>query len=237
MVCVPGGPFMMGCRSGHPPLPDETCDNVDEMPYHQVNLAAFEIDVTKVTVAAYRACVNAGACLGPASGQACNGLEVSRDNHPVNCVDPGDAARFCAWAGKRLPTEAEWEKAARGIDGRTYPWGETVISCELAIMRDCQPDGTVPVGTRPAGASPYGVLDILGLTTEFVSDWYSATAYSDPGAGDNPRGPTTGTERAVRGVSFRMNLENFPLTQLRIANRAGVAPTERVPYRGFRCAK
>ncbi len=157
MVAVPGGAFL---RGSEPDL--DTKD--DETPRTRVEVSAFWIDTTEVTVEAYGACVKAGACKAPdTSSERCSDGELGqlsawnnwihraeRGAHPINCVDWSQAAAFCAWAGKRLPTEAEWEKAARGADGRTYPWGEEPASCVYASMHGggagCGEDRTLPQG-------------------------------------------------------------------------------------------
>lgn len=190
MVIVPAGPFMMGCN----PAVD-TCDLLlDEMPYHEVTLSDFEIDVTEVSQSAYQACVSAGPCGAPTMYYD----PVGTPMHPVIHVTWQQAFAYCAWVGKRLPTEAEWEKAARGTDGRPFPWGSAPPDCTLGNLAAC-PDGyTQPVGSYPAGASAYGALDMAGNAREWVSDWYSATYYGSSPAAD-PSGPATGTEKVLRG--------------------------------------
>ena len=120
MVEVPAGPFFYGCFE----RADTVCD-IDELPSGSFTLPAFSIDRTEVTVAAYRRCVEAKACSAPpvTAPPACNWDKPDRDQHPINCVELADARRYCAWAGKRVPSETEWEKAARGVDARIYPWG------------------------------------------------------------------------------------------------------------------
>jgi formylglycine-generating enzyme required for sulfatase activity len=186
MVDVPQGPFWMGCNEAL----DADCSG-NEYPYHEVTLSAYRIDVTEVAVVAYADCVDAGACSEPDSGAACNWSAVGRGDHPINCVDWQQAADYCAWAGKRLPTEAEWEKAARGTDGRKYPWGSDAPTCSLANfyygVGGCA-DGTVPVGSSPAGASPYAALNLAGNVGEWVADWYE-TFYYASSPSDDPVGP------------------------------------------------
>jgi formylglycine-generating enzyme required for sulfatase activity len=148
MVRVPAGEFTMGSKGGHS----------DEKPEHRVYLEEFYIDKYEVTVAQYRACVEAGACTAPSTGQYYNWGRSERENHPINGVDWDQAQAYCGWAGKRLPSEAEWEKAARGTDGRTYPWGNATPTCGYAVMSQggdgCGQDSTWPVGSKPSGASP-----------------------------------------------------------------------------------
>ena len=229
MVCVEAGPFRMGCNMEL----DANC-SATEFPYHEVELDRFAIDVQEVTVAAYRACVEAGACSEP---DPCNWARPDADDHPINCVDWEQAQAYCAWVGKRLPTEAEWEKAARGTDERTYPWGEDEPDCTRAVIvsdegEGCGGGGTHPVGSRPAGASPYGALDMIGNVEEWVSDWFDSAAYAES-SGVNPQGPEQGSHRIVRGGTWR---SSDPRTT-RAAWRWGNVPAVRYEAGGFRCAK
>jgi formylglycine-generating enzyme required for sulfatase activity len=198
MVEIPAGKFMMGCNSAV----DTECYS-DESPYHEVNLSAFKIDKYEVTAGQYKACVDAGKCMAADTGGSCNYGSSGRDLHPINCVDWTQANAYCQWAGKRLPTEAEWEKAARGTDGRKYPWGNTGLDCDHAVMSvsPCSNSSTQPVGSKPLGASPYGAEDMIGNVWEWASDWYSSSYYSSSPAND-PQGPASGTYRVVRGGSW-----------------------------------
>ena len=226
MVSVPAGRFWMGCNEEV----DTECWD-DEKPGRTVEVAAFQIDKTEVTVAAYRACVSAGKCSPPSTGNACTWDQSGKEQHPVNCVDWAQAQAYCAWAGKRLPTEAEWEKAARGTDRRKYPWGNqgyktagrvANIADEtsgLAWKLDGYDDGysqTAPVKSYPDGASPYGALDMVGNVWEWTADWYdSGRKY-----------------RSVRGGSWY----SYPWLA-RASFRDWFSPAFRYDYLGFRCAQ
>ncbi|MGH2619751.1 MAG: formylglycine-generating enzyme family protein, partial [Anaerolineales bacterium] len=171
MVFVPAGPFEMGSNSG---------DN-SERPVHTVTLDAFWIDRTEVTNAMYEMCVNAGACESPGRTESYSRSSYHGDsqfaNYPVIFVSWYDAKASCEWAGRRLPTEAEWEKAARGKDGRTFPWGNASPDANL-LNFDLDVGDTTETGEYPAGASPYGALDMAGNVWEWVNDWYEETYYS-----------------------------------------------------------
>ena len=207
MVTVPAGPFWMGCNSET----DTNCQSF-EQPYHEVTLSAFEIDRTEVTLAAYTECVTAGICTVPQVDwkDNCNWGVTGKENHPVNCVDWEQATAYCTYVSKRLPTEAEWEKAARGTDGRLHPWGNESATCDRAVMEQDGQDGcgtgdTAPVCSKsPAGDSPYGACDMVGNVWEWVHDWYSSEYYATSPA-ENPTGPEDGVQsvnRVVRGGGF-----------------------------------
>ena len=226
MVWVPPGDFRMGAIG----IP------LDEQPIHRVYLDGYWIDETEVTVSEYRLCVEAGSCTTPFTGGFCN-WNTARQAHPVNCVDWFEATAYCEWVGKRLPTEAEWEKAARGTDARTYSWGEQAPTCDYAVMDEgggggCGTGTTAPVGSKPMGASPYGVLDLTGSVYEWTSDWYGSTYYSESPA-SNPTGPPSGLDRTLRGGSW-FNSAPF----LRASKRFGFDPWYGLDDGfGIRCAK
>jgi formylglycine-generating enzyme required for sulfatase activity len=162
MVIIPAGEFSMGSDS----------HEQDERPAHTVNLPAFAIDRFEVTNDQYLEFITATGQKPPAhwtNGQ----IPADKGNHPVVFVTWDDAKAYCEWAGKRLPTEAEWEKAARGTDGRDYPWGNE-WDPKKANTKDSGIRGTTAVGSFPAGASPYGVMDMAGNVWEWVEDWYKA---------------------------------------------------------------
>ncbi len=169
MVEIPAGAFMMGCNSSV----DGDCYS-DEYPYHQVTLSAFYIDIYEVTAGEYEECVNADGCsYNGTTSRIDRTYQNNKDDHPINYVNWFEAKTYCEWKNKRLPTEAEWEKAARGTDGRLYPWGNQAASCSYALMDDggdgCGTNLTAPVGSKPAGASIYGVMDMSGSVWELVS--------------------------------------------------------------------
>ena len=236
MVHVPRGKAVIGS-------PDSVGD-ADEHPLHEVELAAFCIDRTEVTVGAYEDCVASAHCTPPAVtvyssdylasdikrlSQFCNGND--RPDHPLNCVDWYQATAYCAWADKRLPTEAEWEYAARGPDGRAYPWGnEPPTSARLNSNGDA--DGfktTAPVGSFPDGASPFGALDMAGNVWEWTADVYAPY----PHARVTTLRGATGTTRSLRGGGW-MNLDTGVA---RAAFRNWGDPRDRINTLGFRCAR
>ena len=197
LVYVPAGEFIMGSNNGES----------NEKPVHTVEVDAFWIDKTEVTVRMYKLCVEASVCKELINKWSSTRLgyygNAGFDNFPVIYVDWEMAKTFCEWVNRRLPTEAEWEKAARGTNGRTYPWGAE-ISCSLANYWDgydgCIND-TTEVGTYLDGASIYGALDMAGNVWEYVNDWYSETYYSNSPL-SNPSGPESGRYRIVRGGSW-----------------------------------
>ena len=233
-ILIPAGSFQMGCDSSNPA---ESC-NSWEQPLHTVTLSAYSIDKYEVTNARYKACVAAGGCTVPGSVDSSKrspyyGTSTYAD-YPVLNVDWFQANAFCAWAGKRLPTEAEWEKAARGSsDTRKYPWGNSAPDCTKTNYDSCVGD-TSRVGSYPSGASPYGVMDMAGNVDEWVQDWYDSSYYS-VSPSNNPQGPETGTYRVLRGGSW----VSFDFVgDVRSALRSGLPPRPLdLDSNGFRCVR
>ena len=219
MVEVPAGKFTMGSNSG----------DSDEKPVRQVYLDTYSIDKTEVTVAAYKKCVDAGGCTVPVENfDMCTWEKGGKDKHPINCVNWNQAKAFCGWAGKKLPTEAQWEKAARGTDGRKYPWGNGAPSCQNTVMDGCS-NTTQPVGSKVSGASPYGALDMAGNVWEWTADWKGPY---DSSQTRNPRGPSTGSLRVARG-----GCSGSAAKRVRAADRSGLTPSDAINDLGFRCAR
>ncbi len=276
MVFIPGGEFRMG----------NTGNGDYEGPPHGVTLSPYCIDRTEVTVQAYMECANAGGCVHaptteyrrplPASEEApglaealaafqsqfCNGERNDRLQHPINCVDWEMSRTFCEWRGGRLPTEAEWEFAARGTDGRLFPWGsgapdETRLNAcgpecvamferlgdrtyshgSTFLLRSDGWETTAPVGSYPSGASPFGLMDLAGNVTEWVVD---RSGPYPRAAVRNPRGPSRGDYRVLRGGSWSATLEHHPTgllpLRVRATYRSGAVEGSRRSQVGFRCA-
>jgi formylglycine-generating enzyme required for sulfatase activity len=221
MVYVPAGKFWMGSDEYN-----------NERPQHEVTLDAFWIDRTEVTNRQYQLCVADGACSLPSKSESYTRdsyySNPGFDDYPVIYVDWNQAVTYCRWADKRLPTEAEWEKAARGTDKRNYPWGEGV-DCNRANYTVCKSD-TTEVGSYPQGASPYGALDMAGNVWEWVADWYDSNYYANS-PDRNPQGPESGKFRVVRGGSWYGDQGD-----IRAANRSTSGPSLVGGGLGFRCA-
>ena len=222
MVRVPAGEFLMGSSDV------DTEANDEEKPQHRVLLDAFWIDRTEVTKAQYQRCVEAGVCVAP----SCSG--TGKEDHPVVCVSSHDARAYCAWAERRLPTEAEWEKAARGKDGQRYPWGNDNPDC--GKLNYGGKDGgcignTTAVGSYSAVASPYGAWDMAGNVWEWVADWYDDSYYR-MSPNKNPQGPDSGARNVLRGGSW-FHSQWF----VRSAVRIRPYPDYGNENIGFRCAR
>lgn len=224
MASVEAGLFQMGCNA----YVDDACEN-DERPYHQVELAGFHIDRTEVIQAKYASCMRSGDCTAPGNETACNWDPEANIGHPVVCVTHEQAEIFCQSFGKRLPTEAEWERAARATAGWIYPWGNDDPDCNLVNSLECG-NGLVEVATRPDGASSDGTYDMAGNAAEWVADWYH-DAYYGSSPYFQPTGPLSGTLRVVRGGSIFTDA-----TYARASNRGANEPDTYSAAIGFRCA-
>lgn len=245
MVCVSGGPFLMGAS-----VKDTLADD-DEKPQHVVELSPFWIDRMEVTNAQYAACMAAGACqpeIYETSALTYIPYSVHPDyqHHPALIYIYDDAEDYCRWAGRRLPTEAEWEKAARSSDGRMYPWGN-VLDCEHANYYMCNhvPEfdprnprcgyssfcRTARVDDYPRGASPYGVLNMSGNVWEWVSDYYDPDYYR-VSAGFDPTGPESGEFHTRRGGGASSLSADVRVT----ARASGKGEHYYDGQMGFRCA-
>jgi len=209
---IPGGTFNLGFAEG----PDS------ERPVVRTTVAAFQLEESEATVAMYRGCVQAKRCTEPGTGPLCNWAQEGRDQHPVNCVDWNQAAAYCAWAGRRLPTEQEWEYAARGTDGRRFPWGN-----QFADTRACSAGSSkgasCVVGSFRAGNNAFGQQDMVGNVWEWTAS--AGCSYSEPSC--------VSPSKVLRGGSFL----DKELTFLRATSRLLRPPSTRVNNFGFRCAK
>ena len=220
-VYVPAGAFAMGASQD-----DKTAD-ADEIPQHKVYLDSFWLDRTEITNAMYTRCVTAKGCTPPVHSDRYGKPEYA--NHPVPGVAWTQAQSYCMWAGRRLPTEAEWEKAARGTDGRMYPWGNFPPDKNLLNFNQ-QVNDTTAVGSYLEGASPYGALDMAGNVWEWVADWYDPEYYTHSPA-SNPTGGIEGNLRVLRGGNRDSNVKNVRVTE-RFWAFPGRNDTD-----GFRCAQ
>ena len=240
MMLIPSGEFTMGTGA---------TANSDEQPAHQVYLDAFYMDNYEVTNALYRACVDAGHCNPPQNTSFNNSFSYygnsQYDNYPVIYVDWNQAKAYCEWRGGSLPTEAQWEKAARGSDERIYPWGNDFDDSGVNFCdKNCSAPwaahnlddgyvGTAPVGSYESGKSPYGIYDLAGNVWEWVADWYSDTYYQNSPAA-NPLGPDSGQYRVRRGASWG----NVYLGgNVRSVKRDDLTPNSIDSNLGFRCAR
>jgi formylglycine-generating enzyme required for sulfatase activity/tRNA A-37 threonylcarbamoyl transferase component Bud32 len=258
-VIIQKGTFLMGSPTG--------TGQANERPQHTVTLSTYCIDRTEVTVKDYDHCVRAKGCpISPPTRNLPDGEEATvwapycnnredRPEHPINCVDWNQAAAYCHWIGKRLPTEAEWEYAARGNDGRLYPWGNALPNSRLlnACGSECiemgkrelneilrpnhalyiENDGyetTAPVGSYPGDASPFGVLDLGGNVSEWTADWYDKYPADSE---IDPKGPISGTKRVTRGGNWFFGFEGL----VRATTRIPDDPNQRRVRLGFRCAR
>ena len=215
LMYVPAGKFQMGSK------------DFSEAQPHTVNLDAFWIDQTDVTNAMYAKCVSAGSCKSSTSS---SDSKFNGNQQPVVGVDWSQADAYCKWAGRSLPTEAQWEKAARGTDGRTYPWGNQLPDKSL-LNYNSNLGKTTDVGSYPSGASPYGALDMAGNVWQWVADWYDPNYYQNSPQ-NNPTGPSSGKYRSLHGGSWDDNNVYYSFS----AYRYFYNPSYLSDYFGFRCA-
>lgn len=264
-AAVPAGEFWMGCNNCEGSVVSDSQCEADEHPYHPVQLDAYQIDLTEVTVAQYGACVDAGTCDEPGAFPKCNWGSEGQDQHPVNCIAWDDAHTYCQWVGKRLPTEAEWEKAARGgcefygnckNESRKFPWGNTFPgACDnlTAVYPGCScSGGTCPVGTHPDGVSKYGAHDMIGNLWEWTNDNYQQDYYclgkdaegitpcnfcsEWPGAPLPWENPPCPDSGTTRSIrGGYFGSSNFEF--LRNSFRADTEPANQEFFLGFRCAR
>jgi formylglycine-generating enzyme required for sulfatase activity len=241
MVHVPAGKFIMGSGNG----------GKTEKPPHEITLTrGFDLDRHEVTAGDYQVCVKAGKCspssvhgphVEPADlekrASLCTAVDPAKSHHPITCVDQAQAMSYCGFVNKRLPTEAEWEYAARGPDEREYPWGNDAPSCERANVarspgQGCgRAKGTQDVGLSPSGASPFGALDLAGNAWEWVADGWDPNAYAK-GSQTDPKVAANGEKGVLRGGSWDFAASTAKTTfRLPFDRTAGDAAT------GFRCAR
>ena len=220
MMYVPAGTFSMGSDDG----------NDDEQPIHDVTIDGFWIDKTEVTNGQYQLCVAEGSCEKPGDV----GFDFKGDKQPVVGVSWHDADAYCSWAGGSLPTEAEWEYTARGLDGNTYPWGDDQPTCDLLNYNDgdnnCIGKTTAVASYSPQGDSWVGASDMAGNVWEWVNDWYGDNYYDNSPA-SNPTGPSSGESKVLRGGSW----DDYAF-YTRSSDRNDSTPSYRDDLVGFRCA-
>src|SRR5262245_20189823 len=219
-LLVPGGSFVIG--------------NDEDTPRRTVFVDGFYLDQFEITVARYAAFLKATGNVG--APEEWHTLAIERDGAlPVVGVDWSDADAYYRWAGRRLPTDAEWERAARGSDERKYPWGnDAPTDARARFLKDYQnpvyKDGVAPVGSHPQGISPFGIHDLAGNVWEWVADWFGESF--PPGESRNPQGPKSGTAKVMRGGGWY-----DPPEQLTTTRRMQASPEHRDESVGFRCAK
>ncbi len=260
-VRIAGASFVMGATAAdiqravglcHQEVLRARCDELRlyfqaEAPAHEVTLSPYEIDRTEVTVAEYSRCVGLGDCAPP--GFTPGDPRFDRPELPVTYVRWEDANTYCAWSGGRLPTEAEWELAARGTAGRVYPWGDLYnphLSNHGALADDATDStdgfvGLAPVGSFPDGATPLGIVDMAGNAAEWVADLFDIVdenGFGYPAASQlNPKGPSTGAYHVVRGGSYHSGAAWIRTTARGERGSPVDPPTMRSPVVGFRCAR
>ncbi len=222
-VFIEGGSFMMGSENGE----------ANELPVHQVTIPGFEMSRSEVTIAQYDACVRTGECFPPTdqgNDPYCNWGYEGRENHPVNCIDWDQARRYAEWMGARLPSESEWEYAARGrgLD-RIYPWGDSAPGCNHAVVSSCEGDHTSPVCSKPEGNTVQGLCDISGNVAEWVNDGYADNYEHTPRDGSSH---LPGENKTYRGGAWFNGPE-----AMRATFRWRTVPGSRHYERGFRLVR
>jgi formylglycine-generating enzyme required for sulfatase activity len=228
-IYIPAGSFWMGAQD------TDTQAQFQEKPLHEVMVTGFWMDKILVTNGMYVRCVESGRCTAPVSHDDINPNYGKPEffDYPAVYISWDQAQGYCQAVGRRLPTEAEWEKAARGTDGRIYPWGDTPPTGEQANFKMAF-SLVQPSKLYEKGASPYGVIDMAGNAREWVFDWFSEFYYGESAAVTvpvNPTGPLEGKERVLRGGSFK-----DPELYLRTTSRLKHEPSSAGENRGFRCA-
>ncbi len=230
MVLVPAGEFLMGQDAG--------ANASDESPQHKIWLGDFYLDRTEITNAQFKAFCDATSRIYPNNPMWDSGYFLGKPDHPVVNITYEQARAYCAWARKRLPTEAEWEKAARGVDGQLYPWGN-VWDPERANLTGDESKAdrflrAAPVGSFAKGASPYGALDMVGNVWEWCADWFDEHYYKRSPERE-PRGPEKPTPwRVVRGGGY--SSPRRPTGDTTVFNRSKNPPNLPIHHTGCRCA-
>jgi formylglycine-generating enzyme required for sulfatase activity len=217
LAAVPGGPFLMGNNK------------YAQSKEHQVTLSDYWIYTSEVTNEQYALCLSTGKCTSPNAKDNLTFDDPGFVGYPVIGVDYQQAAEYCSFVHGRLPTEAEWEKAARGPDGNLFPWGDKSPVCGLLNIQSCK-GATINVRSYPDGISYYGLFDMAGNVREWVADWYMADYATDAASSNNPQGPVSGEKRSVRSSSFA-DIADFA----NVAHRFSFKPVEHFPDLGFRC--
>ncbi|WAS95528.1 SUMF1/EgtB/PvdO family nonheme iron enzyme [Nannocystis punicea] len=234
MACVPANTFEMGTNLA---MFGGWQTDPTEKPAHTVTITkSYWIDLTEVTVEDYSVCWALKVCELPMQGPNLNWGVAGKEKHPANGINWYQAKKYCEWKGKRLPTEAEWELAARGDDGRMYPWGDEPPTCDHVASNDCGTTGTVAVGSKPLGDSPYGLHDMGGNVVEWCADYYKEDYYYQSPAVD-PMGPVDGTRRSARSFG---TFVYAPGPASRATLRSGASPLLQdinPAVAGFRCAQ
>ncbi len=240
---IPKGCFIMGETWKTGIHPDETYVRPRYRP-HRICLDAYYIDKYEVTKARYAQCVSAMQCTAPTNGpgECLKYVAKWSDDLPVTCVTWRQAVAYCGWRNQRLPTEAEWEHAARGGNKRIYPWGNAAPDCSKTVMGYGKPGNVIPKlcagnspskgGSRRKDLSPFGLYDLAGNVAEWTQDWHDAEYYAKSPI-SNPKGPSRGDEKVVRGGQFH----DYRAVSFRLTERSGRQPKIPGVGIGFRCVR